>query len=96
MFNFDHFLIESHFRITIESKQTIQTQGDQMVSPAVTTGVHAGLDHNSTVVVTVLSLIICGVVYAICKPLSTHLEARYVYCRRLLLLPPNPKTAETA
>ncbi|BCS19689.1 uncharacterized protein APUU_20121S [Aspergillus puulaauensis] len=46
-----------------------------MSSPAVTTGVHAGLDHNSTVVVTVVSLLICGLVYAPCKPLSTYLDA---------------------
>lgn len=65
-----------------------------MSSPAVTTGVHAGLDHNSTVVVTVVSLLICGVVYAPCKPLSTYLGARYVYRRSLLLLPSNPKTDE--
>lgn len=50
-----------------------------MSSPAVTTGVNANLDHNSTVVVTVVSLIFCGVIFAVCKPLASYFEAKYVF-----------------
>lgn len=39
-----------------------------MSSPAVATGVDAGLDHNSTAVLTVVSLIIYGLVYAEFQP----------------------------